>query len=103
MPDGRVLPFCSYNVVLELYRDWSRAEYSISIDEWLERDNTEMTPTDAPNRTNRKENVIDAQASTRWRPLVRRQEHARHAIRFVWETVESTFDEFNGRRKMFEW
>lgn len=61
MPDGRVIPFCSYNVVPEMYRDWSKQEYSISIDEWMERDYTEMTPTDAENRTNRKENVIDAQ------------------------------------------
>jgi len=61
MPDGRVIPFCSYNVVPELYRDWSKEEYSISVDEWLERDYTSLTRTDAPNRTNRKSNVIDAQ------------------------------------------
>lgn len=37
MPDGRVVPFCSFNVIPELYRDRVQREYSISPSEWAER------------------------------------------------------------------
>jgi uncharacterized radical SAM superfamily Fe-S cluster-containing enzyme len=75
MPDGRVIPFCAYNVVPELYRDWSKKEFSISIEEWLERDYTELEDIDAPNRTNQKANVIDAQGGSSEGQLQARTDH----------------------------
>jgi len=37
MPDGRVVPFCAFNVIPELYRDKVQREYSIPAKEWEER------------------------------------------------------------------
>ena len=34
MPDGRIIPFCSFNVVPELYRDKVQKQYSMSWDEF---------------------------------------------------------------------
>ena len=34
MPDGRIVPFCAFNVLPELYRDVVQKKYSISIEEW---------------------------------------------------------------------
>ena len=33
-PDGRIIPFCAFNVIPELYRDKIQREYSISAEEW---------------------------------------------------------------------
>jgi hypothetical protein len=33
-PDGKIIPFCTFNVIPELYRDKVQAEYGIPIDEW---------------------------------------------------------------------
>ncbi len=33
-PDGRVIPFCTYNVLPDLYRDYILKEYRISIEEY---------------------------------------------------------------------
>ncbi len=33
-PDGRIIPFCAFNVIPEIYRDKIQAEYGIPIDEW---------------------------------------------------------------------
>ncbi len=33
-PDGRIIPFCSFNVLPEIYRDKIQAEYGIPIEEW---------------------------------------------------------------------
>lgn len=34
MPDGRIIPFCAFNVIPEIYRDKVQAQYSISQKEW---------------------------------------------------------------------
>ncbi|MCX8181039.1 MAG: radical SAM protein [Thermofilaceae archaeon] len=34
MPDGRVIPFCTFNVLPELYRDRAQKFFSYEIDEW---------------------------------------------------------------------
>jgi uncharacterized radical SAM superfamily Fe-S cluster-containing enzyme len=36
-PDGRILPFCSFNVIPEWYRDAIQKKYSIPISEWERR------------------------------------------------------------------
>jgi len=33
-PDGRIIPFCAYNVIPELYRDKTNREYSVPAKEW---------------------------------------------------------------------
>jgi len=35
-PDGRVIPFCTYNVLNDLYRDKVLKEYQIPIEKWIE-------------------------------------------------------------------
>ncbi len=37
MADGRVVPFCAFNVIPELYRDKVQREYSMSVEEWEKR------------------------------------------------------------------
>lgn len=37
IPDGRIIPFCSFNVLPEIYRDVIQRKYSISIEEWERR------------------------------------------------------------------
>ena len=34
LPDGRIIPFCAFNVLPELYRDKVQRQYSIGWDEW---------------------------------------------------------------------
>lgn len=34
MPDGRIVPFCAFNVVPELYRDKVQKQYSVSWEEF---------------------------------------------------------------------
>jgi hypothetical protein len=36
MPDGEVLPFCTFNVFPEIYRDKIQRQYSIPAAEWKE-------------------------------------------------------------------
>ncbi|MGC8662385.1 MAG: tetraether lipid synthase Tes [Candidatus Micrarchaeia archaeon] len=36
MPDGEILPFCTFNVFPEIYRDKIQRQYSISQDKWKE-------------------------------------------------------------------
>ncbi|WP_456478747.1 tetraether lipid synthase Tes [Geoglobus ahangari] len=33
-PDGRIIPFCTFNVIPEIYRDRIQAKYGIPIEEW---------------------------------------------------------------------
>lgn len=35
VPNGKVIPFCAFNVLNELYRDRFQKEYSVSLDEWV--------------------------------------------------------------------
>jgi len=51
MPDGRVVPFCAYNVLPELYRDAVHEDYSITAEEWADRDYTAFADSDSPDRT----------------------------------------------------
>ena len=34
-PDGRVIPFCTFNVLPDLYRDYVQKKYSMPLDEWV--------------------------------------------------------------------
>jgi 7,8-dihydro-6-hydroxymethylpterin dimethyltransferase len=34
MPDGRIIPFCAFNVLPELYRDKVQGQYSLTWEEW---------------------------------------------------------------------
>ncbi len=34
MPDGRIIPFCAFNVLPEIYRDKVQAQYAIPAEEW---------------------------------------------------------------------
>ncbi|HIP25032.1 MAG TPA: radical SAM protein, partial [Archaeoglobus profundus] len=33
-PDGRIIPFCAFNVLPEVYKDKIHAKYGITIEEW---------------------------------------------------------------------
>ena len=33
-PDGRIVPFCAFNVIPQWYRDKIQKEFSMSIEEW---------------------------------------------------------------------
>ncbi|MEM2328348.1 MAG: radical SAM protein, partial [Archaeoglobaceae archaeon] len=33
-PDGRIIPFCTFNVLPEIYRDRIQEQFGISIEEW---------------------------------------------------------------------
>ncbi|KXB09305.1 hypothetical protein AKJ46_00635 [candidate division MSBL1 archaeon SCGC-AAA833K04] len=37
MTDGRIVPFCAFNVIPEWYRDESQESQGISIEEWEKR------------------------------------------------------------------
>jgi len=41
MPDGRIVPFCSFNVLPELYRDKIQKQFSISFEEWKKKNKGE--------------------------------------------------------------
>ncbi len=34
MPDGRIIPFCTFNVLNEVYRDYVQKRYMYTLDEW---------------------------------------------------------------------
>ncbi len=36
-PDGRVIPFCTYNVLNDLYRDKVLKEYQIPLEDWIKK------------------------------------------------------------------
>ncbi|MEM0214909.1 MAG: radical SAM protein, partial [Archaeoglobaceae archaeon] len=36
-PDGRIIPFCTYNVLPEIYRDRIQREFGIPLEEWKRR------------------------------------------------------------------
>ena len=35
MPDGRIIPFCTFNVLNEVYRDYVQKKYMFTLDEWV--------------------------------------------------------------------
>ncbi|MFN3268788.1 MAG: hypothetical protein ACK416_05985, partial [Zestosphaera sp.] len=34
MPDGRVVPFCTFNVLNDVYRDYVQKKYMFTLEEW---------------------------------------------------------------------
>jgi len=43
MPGGKIIPFCAFNVIPELYRDLIQKQYGISIEEWERRTGRKLT------------------------------------------------------------
>ncbi len=43
MPDGRLIPFCTFNVLSDVYRDYVQRKYMLSIDEWVKRSGRELS------------------------------------------------------------
>ena len=41
LPDGRIIPFCAFNVLPELYRDKVQRQYSLSWEEWAKANPSE--------------------------------------------------------------
>lgn len=37
VPDGRLIPFCAFNVLNDIYRDYIQDKYRIPIEEWVEK------------------------------------------------------------------
>jgi len=37
MPDGRVIPFCTFNVMSDVYRDYVQKKYMVPLEEWRAR------------------------------------------------------------------
>lgn len=35
MPDGRLIPFCTFNVLSDVYRDYVQKKYMLTVDEWV--------------------------------------------------------------------
>ncbi|MFB6354318.1 MAG: radical SAM protein, partial [Halobacteriales archaeon] len=60
MPDGRVVPFCAYNVLPGRYRDAVQAEYAIGAEEWLERDYASLVDADEPGMTRLRSEMVTA-------------------------------------------
>ncbi len=42
LPDGRIVPFCAYNVLPNLYRDKTNREYSIPPEEWEKKNKRKL-------------------------------------------------------------
>jgi uncharacterized radical SAM superfamily Fe-S cluster-containing enzyme len=45
MPDGRIIPFCAFNVLPQIYRDKVQGQFSIPWDEWAKL-NSNISPSD---------------------------------------------------------
>ena len=41
-PDLRIVPFCAFNVIPEWYRDRIQKKYSITVEEWEEREGVKL-------------------------------------------------------------
>jgi hypothetical protein len=41
-PDGRIIPFCAFNVLPEIYRDKIHAEFGIPIEEWEQKNGKKL-------------------------------------------------------------
>jgi len=35
VPDGRIIPFCTFNVLSDIYRDYIQEKYKVPLDEWV--------------------------------------------------------------------
>mgnify|MGYP000321249348 FL=1 len=51
-PDGRLVPFCSFNVIPELYRDRVQRAYSIPLDKWAAIKGLRLRPSEYKYRRN---------------------------------------------------
>lgn len=58
LPDGEVVPFSAYNGFPALYRDRAKAECSISVDEWREREYATLASASDPTKRRRDNDVI---------------------------------------------
>lgn len=58
LPDGRVVPFSAYNGFPALYRDRAKAEFSITVEEWREREYASLDSTTDPTKRRRDDEVI---------------------------------------------
>ncbi len=58
LPDGEVVPFSAYNGFPSLYRDRAKAEFSVSVAEWRDRDYATLDAVDDPRRRRRDDEVI---------------------------------------------
>ncbi|MCX6802255.1 MAG: radical SAM protein [Candidatus Diapherotrites archaeon] len=59
-PDGRIIPFCAYNVIPELYRDKTNREYSVPAEEW-EKKHKKKLADDKYSREPSKKEITEAQ------------------------------------------
>ncbi len=60
MPDGRVVPFCAYNVLPGLYRDAVQSTHSVPVEEWLGRDYATVVDADADGMTRLRSETVTA-------------------------------------------
>jgi hypothetical protein len=58
LPDGEVVPFSAYNGFPSLYRDRAKAEFSVSVEEWRDREYATLDSTADPRRRRRDDEVI---------------------------------------------
>lgn len=58
MPDGRVIPFCAYNVLPGLYRDATHEQYSITAEEWSKREYASLTDDVSPDTTRLRSEMV---------------------------------------------
>lgn len=58
MPDGRVIPFCAYNVLPGLYRDATHEQYSATAEEWSKRDYASLTDAESPDTTRLRSEMV---------------------------------------------
>ena len=42
VPDGRIIPFCAFNVIPQVFRDKTQKEFSISPKEWEKKHNKKL-------------------------------------------------------------
>lgn len=42
-PDGRIIPFCAFNVIPQVFRDKTQKEFSISSGEWEKKNNKKLS------------------------------------------------------------
>ena len=53
-PDGRIIPFCAFNVLNDIYRDFIQEQYRVPLDEWARRHGGEALGMTVKYRRNRK-------------------------------------------------
>jgi hypothetical protein len=75
VPDGRVIPFCTFNVIPELYRDRIQRKFSVSPEEWEKKTGKKLED-DRHKRTLTKEEMMqiktlyDKYRKSKMRPVI---------------------------------